>query len=74
MSKSCTICQQTKEANIKAKIFLPNGLSQDISLCPTHDMELYKMGQISFLTKHRLTLIKRNDGTPLGNFEIKDVS
>lgn len=74
MSKACTICKQTSEEIAKAQIYFPNGHTQVLSLCPGHDLELYKLGQINFCNKYQLLIVKSGKGEPVAKFAIKDIA
>lgn len=75
MSTACTICKQSTEPSAKAQIYFPNGHSQVLNLCPGHDLELYKLGQINFCNKYKMTIVKNGSrGDPQTKFSLKDIA
>ena len=74
MKKSCAICNENSEVPTKAQIYFPNGELQRLTLCANHDLELYRLGQISFFIKHRLQLVKiQTDDASPAKFKITDI-
>jgi hypothetical protein len=54
--KECFICGsqvQTKSEIYQNKIYSPRGKALTISLCYGHSIELFKMGQATFMMKHK---------------------
>ena len=75
MSTACTICKQTNAPTTKAQIYFQNGSTQVLSLCPGHDLELYKLGQINFCKKYQMSIVKNGKGSdPLTKFSLKDIA
>lgn len=75
MKIKCAVCDQNNEdLLIKAKVYFPNGQLQRLDLCTAHDLELYRLGQISFFIKHGLQLVKiQNDDSSPAKFIITDI-
>lgn len=56
MSKHCPACKSTNPALFKATIFDNNGTARTLHLCESHDLELFKIGQLRFTLKYNISL------------------
>jgi hypothetical protein len=74
----CFICKfkgLTKTETYSSEIYQPRGRSLTIPLCYDHSIDLFKMGQVNFIVKHKPNFTDyfgfENDELIMRYFEIK---